>query len=703
MMIRYRSLFTIVVFFLLPITGFAETSTDQDTQIPEVEIIGKKLKETVLLHEQNQISLSAEEVINMPGTGDDPLRALDNLPGISQAGDGVYMHGSSTTDNKLLIDNLSVPYLYHFGDMLSLVNKDVLAGYDVYPSGFDAVFGNRLGGVIDIQLRDPVADGDIDQRFHLGTFDTSYFIEGGITDRDSAYFSLRRSHLDLLLSGSSMDDVDFIQFPKFIDAVARWKHELDNGEINSTFIASTDELLFDLKEAAVDDDKSAIGRLQAKQSFYTLGTQYSSEINKAFYHETGLKYLSSSSELKLGTQQAGDPDPGQPYNFDFSVNETRFVPALFWIINDTDEAQFTLDRIRGFARLTGYISAPPDERDDPGDNLTKAEKFKLDENLKYDATGFSGSYHKQWNEQLSTTLSIRYETFSLYDNSITAPLSPRFSLSHLLNEELKLTASYGIYYQVPQGFELIESLGNPELEYQQAEHRTLGMHVQLNEDWSAQFSIYQKPMQDLVVETENELHYNNNGSGEARGFDLFIKRNPLDRKLDWLSYTFAESDRVNHNTGLTRPFDGDQTHTLIWVHQQPFSDDWSAWQWGFKLKAHSGKPFTRVIDREALSLDSGTDCEGDGGVDNCYWSPLYESQNKSRLPVHFSIDLSMNKTVVNHQRHYDIKLELLNASALIYENIGDYEYGDDYEYIENPKKVSSGFGFLPAASFTLYF
>lgn len=687
----------------LPLQGYAQTSQDTLNDLPVVEVTGRKITDSVMQHEQNQFSLDAQEIINMPGTGDDPLRALDNLPGINQAGDGVYMHGSSTTDNKLLVDHLTVPYLYHYGDTLSLINKDFLSGFDVYPSGFNAAFGNRLGGVIDIKLRDPVRDGDTHQRFHLGTFDASYFVEGEMSDTDSGYFSLRRSHLDLLLSGSSFDDVDIIQFPKFVDSVGRWRHTLDNGEINTTLIASNDKLIFDLGEDAVDDDKAAAGRLAANQSFISVGSSYAADINPTLYQQTTLQYFTSRSELEIGQQQVTDPEPGKPYNFDFEMSELELNPVLFWSLNKSDELQLGGEVIEGSAKLTGYIGAPPDERDDPSKNLTKSQKFELNENLNYSATAFFSSYQKQWSEPLSTTFSLRFETFRLYDRVVRAPVSPRLSVSREINEQLKLTASYGIYYQAPQGYEMSESLGNPDLEYQRAEHRTIGLHSQLNADWSAQFSLYHKPMTDLVVETDDGSNYNNNGSGEAHGFDLYIKRKPESGRLDWISYTYAESERINRNTGLHRPFDGDQTHTLVWVHQQPFTGDWSAWHWGFKLKAHSGKPYTRVLDREALSLDPDIICDTDGSAPGCYWSPVYEEQNNSRLPAYFNIDLSMHKQVEKRQRKYDLKLEIINASALFYKNIGDYEYGNDYEHIDKPKKVSDSFGFLPAASFTLYF
>ncbi len=702
-MLQFKKLFLSICILTISTQGIAETVDDEQTDVPEVEVIGRTIKDSVMQNEQNQFSLSAEEVINMPGTGDDPLSALDNIPGINQAGAGVYMHGSSTTDNRLLIDNLTVPYLYHYGDSLSLVSKDILSGFDVYPSGFNASYGNRLGGVIDVELRDPLKDGRTHHRLHVGTFDASYFIEGEMGDNDSGYFSIRRSHLDLLLSGTSFEDVDLIQFPRFVDSVGRWRHELENGEINTTLIASTDELIFDLGDKAVEDDKAAIGRLEAKQSFISFGSQYSAEINESLFQATTLKYINSRSELKIGQQQATDPNPGEPYNFDFELKEIGLNPVLFWYLNNTDEVKIGAELTNGKAELTGYISAPPDERDNPSDNLTNSEKFELNENIDYSGSALFLSYEKHWNNYFSSTFSIRHESIKLYDKDIIAPLSPRLSISHEVTDDLKITASYGIYYQSPQGFELSESLGNPDLEYQRAEHRTVGFHSQLNENWSMQFSVYQKPMTDLVADTEDGSNYNNNGTGEARGFDLYIKRVPEIGRLDWISYTYAESDRINHNNGLSRPFDGDQTHTLVWVHQQPFSGMWSDWQWGFKFKTHTGQPYTRVIDREALTLDPDTICDNDGGAENCYWSPIYEKQNNSRLPAYFNIDLSMNKSVENNRRKYDIKLELINASALIYENIGDYDYGDDYEFIDDPKKVSSSFGFLPAASFTYYF
>lgn len=671
--------------------------------IPVIEIIGQPGEPSLLDFGGNQIPLTLQQIVSLPGSGDDPLNALDNLPGINRSGDGVTMHGSSTTDNKIQVDQLSVPFLYHFGNALSLVNKDILASYDVYPSGFGALFGNRLGGVIDIRLRDPIDDGETHQRLHLGTFDASYFIEDSLTERDSAYLSIRRSHLDLLLSGGSAQDVAFIQFPRFVDAVARWRHRLDNGEVNTTFIASTDDLIFELGEQAVDADKAAIGRFETSRSFVTLGSQYRSSLSDRLSQKTTLKWLRADNELKIGQQQAGDPNPGEPYHFDYSVNEAELNPVISWVPNRYHEIQLGLEAIQGRATLSGYISAPPNERDDPGDTLTSATKYTLNENLDYSANGLSVSYDRVWSTRLSSTLGLRAEDFRLYDRQITAPVSPRLSLSYRVNNDLKLTASYGIYYQAPQGFEMLESLGNPQLDYQQAEHRTLGLHYQLNPGWSALMTVYHKPMQDLVVETDDALRYNNNGSGEARGFDLFIKRAASQRRVDWLSYTYAQSDRVNHNSGLSRPFDGDQAHTLIWVHQQPFRDNWSAWQWGFKLKLHSGQPYTRVIAREAAALDSATDCGGDGSAPGCYWSPVYEAQNSSRLPGYFNIDLSMNKTVKNSRRHYDLKLELMNASELLYQNISDYDYGDEYQNIDNPKKVSASFGLLPAASFTLYF
>lgn len=678
-------------------------SSAQEVELQSIEIIGRQPKASVLQQQPNQIQLSAEEVKDLPGTADDPLRALDNLPGVSQASGGVYLRGSSTTDNQLLVDDLPVPYLYHFGDTLSLINKEMLSGYDVYPSNFAAPFQNRIGGVIDVQLRAPRQLDKPDQRAHIGTYDAGYFVEGELGERDSGYFSARRSHIDLLLSGVKQDDITFVQFPKFLDSLARWRHDLDNGEITTTFIATEDKLEVDLGPAAVDADKAALGRLSSSQSFYTLGSQYRSDLNDDWSQQSTLSYTSAHSDLKVGTQQAGDPNPGQPYFFDLNSTELSLTPRFYWFADDATEWQFGGELGHGSVAVSGYISSPPDERDGPEQTLTDAQKFSIDERVSFDYIGFYVQQFHQWNDKLSSELGLRAETFDLYGQDYTAPLSPRATLNYQYNPKLKLNLSYGIYYQSPQGFELTRSLGNPNLDYQRAAHQAVGFQYQLNRDWSAQFAVYRKPMTQLVSETTTAERYNNNGSGAAKGFDLFIKRRPSAQRQDWIGYTWADSTRTNHNTGLTRPFDGDQRHTINWVHQEPMTGGWSAWKWGWKVKAHSGAPFTPVTAREAKSLDPKVNCNGSGDTPDCYWSPIYAPQNSDRLPAYFSVDLGMSKRVKTASKNMELKFELLNASELLYQNIGGYDYGDDYENINNPKKISSGFGLLPAASATFYF
>jgi len=680
-----------------------QLSAQQTIELGTVAIQGRSPTASVLQSEPNQIELSAQEVNDLPGTADDPLRAIDNLPGANQASGGVYLRGSSTNDNTLLIDELSVPYLYHFGDTLSLINKEILSGFDVYPSSFAARYPNRLGGVIDVQLRDPRALAVSEQRVHIGTYDAGYFVEGALSDKDSAYFSIRRSHIDLLLSGSSADDITFVQFPKFIDSVSRWQRKLDNGEITTTLIASDDDLEIDLGSDAVNEDKAAIGRLSSSQGFVTLGSQYRSDLNDDWSQDTTISLSRSHNDLKIGQQQATDPNPGQPYFFDLSATERLLKSNLYGFVNDNEEWQFGAEAGEGKVNVKGYISSPPDERDGPADTLTESDKFQLDESIRFHSWALYAHQYRQWRAGWSTEVGVRAESFRLYGQDYNAPLSPRVTVNYEWRPGLKFNASYGVYYQSPQGFELSRSLGNPQLDYQRAEHQTLGLQYQWNSDWSAQLAWYRKPMSHLVVETETAERYNNNGIGEARGIDVFIKRRPEGNRQDWLGYTYADSTRTNNNTGLSRPFDGDQQQTLKWVHQRPMSASWSAWKWGWKLKMHSGAPFTPVVGREAKSLQPGVDCLADGDAANCYWSPIYADQNSDRLPAYFSVDLAMSKRVQQGNQNHEYKLELLNASELFYSNVGGYDYGDDFEHIDKPKKISSSFGVLPAASATFYF
>ncbi|HEY0868980.1 MAG TPA: TonB family protein, partial [Acidothermaceae bacterium] len=127
-------------------------------------------------------SLSGEELVRMAGTRGDPLRAIEYMPGVGRSPQAelIIIRGSSPADSEVQFEGAPVYRLYHFGGLTSFVQPRLLAKIDLYPGNFSARFGRKMGGIIDVGVRDPRTDG-----FHglvdVNVVDSSFLFEGPLT------------------------------------------------------------------------------------------------------------------------------------------------------------------------------------------------------------------------------------------------------------------------------------------------------------------------------------------------------------------------------------------------------------------------------------------------------------------------------------------------------------------------------------------
>ena len=114
----------------------------------------------------------------MAGTRGDALKAVEYMPGVARGSDGLRHHprlGTRAT-REVQFEGAPVYRLYHFGDLTSFVNSRMLERIDLYPGNFSARYGRKLGGIIDVGIRDPKTD-----RFHgmvdINVVDSQMLIE----------------------------------------------------------------------------------------------------------------------------------------------------------------------------------------------------------------------------------------------------------------------------------------------------------------------------------------------------------------------------------------------------------------------------------------------------------------------------------------------------------------------------------------------
>jgi hypothetical protein len=113
--------------------------------------------------ESSKSTLDADNLQNLPGIGDDPLRAAGRLPGMATTGLSARTHvrGGNIDETLIRLDGLRLYNPYHFASfqgVFSTVDPRTVSAIDIYSGAFPAVFGDRTSGVTDIASMAAPAD-----------------------------------------------------------------------------------------------------------------------------------------------------------------------------------------------------------------------------------------------------------------------------------------------------------------------------------------------------------------------------------------------------------------------------------------------------------------------------------------------------------------------------------------------------------------
>jgi len=209
----------------------------------ESHVRAKRQGEEVTRH-----TLVKDELTTVPGTFGDPLRVIQNLPGVARIPYGLgqlVVRGSAPQDSSVFIDGQRVPILFHFLGGPSVLTFNLIDKIDFYPGGFGVHYGRATAGILDVSTRtDPVTQvhGNAD----INLLDSSAYIEGPLGDGTSGGVAARRSYIDLLLPfviPQNMGSTTVIATPVYWDYQARVSRDLGSaGRVGLSAFGSDDTL-----------------------------------------------------------------------------------------------------------------------------------------------------------------------------------------------------------------------------------------------------------------------------------------------------------------------------------------------------------------------------------------------------------------------------------------------------------------------------
>jgi hypothetical protein len=637
-----------------------------DTQT--IEVKGVRLREKA-----GQQNLSREELLRMPGSAGDPMKAVQALPGVAVGDDGSSepaVRGARPSDNAYVVDFLPVGYLFHVGGFASVFNPDLIKRFDMFSAAWSPDYPNVVGAVFDLSLRSPRSD-QLGGKVDISLLGANALVEGPIGEDKSFFLAARRSYFDVF--AKTIEDKEeglTVTIPVYSDAQGRFIYNINSkNRLRLDFSAATDRISFTAKPDAkiVQRDPVLVGNSTSKEQYTSVAAVYDVDLGDKTSVTTALGNMNVRQFSRLG--QAGTVDA--KVNITYLKGELAFSPLSDHnIVLGGQVQQRKIDLGLDFLlpRCTEF---------DPNCDITSAPRLVTDQKSTQNLADISIS--DRWQFLPGWVLSPGLK--ASYDGQLKETIAePRLGLEWNAAHSTVVSAGVGKHNQLPAIDQALQRIGNPKLKHLDSTHSVLGLQQKFDGRWSLRTEVYHKDFKNYAV-ADPVLNYRNGASGKANGLEFLIKRDALkadadrngflDRLSGFASISLSKSYRTVDSTGESFPFDFDQPVIANFVGSYKLTDRWS---FGAKWSYHTGQPYTPIVSTGTFP---------DGRV-----KPIYGPINSQRVPDYHKLDLRADaKWTPNFTSYF----ELINAYNR--KNVAGYSYNADYSKRETVYQLPVLFSF----------
>lgn len=161
------------------------------------------------------VTLTRNEVRQIPGTFGDPFRAVEIMPGVTPIVTGLpffFIRGAPPGNVGYFLDGVRVPLLFHVGAGPSVIHPGLINHVDLYPGGYPARFGRFSGGIVSGETNAPrnelTGEGNL-RLFDVGALVETPFANGRGNVVLGGRYSYTAALLTLITSDTTLDYWDY--------------------------------------------------------------------------------------------------------------------------------------------------------------------------------------------------------------------------------------------------------------------------------------------------------------------------------------------------------------------------------------------------------------------------------------------------------------------------------------------------------------
>ncbi|MBS2025418.1 MAG: TonB family protein [Deltaproteobacteria bacterium] len=551
-------------------------------------------------------SLSQEELRNVPGSLNDPIRAIQNLPGLARApflSGALLVRGSPAADTGIYLDGDKIPLLYHFLGGPSVINEQMIDRIDFYPGGTSAYYGRNLTGAIDVGTRPGEGKG-----FHgeasIDLIQSVGFVEFPISDDWRVAIAARRSYIDfflpLFLPNDPKTGVTTVT-PVYWDYQARVDHKLANGDsLNLIFFGSDDKLALVQSGPKQPQDISVDSHIAFHRAHGTWKHSFGPDLSFTITPAVGTA-LTSFDSSGTGVGANGGSQSGQLSDIALGLRS-----ELRWEYSKSLMLRAGVDTLYDRFKVSADILTPA-AIETVGANVPVSTHLERVQPFNQFGEYVEAELHLG---ALQLTPGLRMDQIHWRENTRPS-FDPRIWGRYELTPQDALKAYVGLYHQPPTALQIDQQLGNPALDLERTVQFGLGYDKKFSDVWSAGVELFYNRKSNLVqsasaIAQPDGTIYNprllNTGIGRAYGAEFLLRREITSTLYGWIAYTISRSEILRKPGEQWRLFTYDQPHILtVVIGWRPSV----GWELSTRYRFTSGNPTAPVIG-SVFDADTGT-------------------------------------------------------------------------------------------------
>ncbi len=490
----------------------------------------------------SSFTLEGDERKNLASVlADDPLRAVQGLPGVTSNNDfssEFSFRGASFDRIGLYLDNVLLHAPVHTTDgqadngSLTIFNGDLTEDMTLYQGAWPVRYSNRTAGILAVRSREGSRE-KIQGQVSASASNTGIVMEGPWNSgkRGSWLVSFRKSYLQYILNRIDFGDQAPIAFG-FTDGQVRLSYDLSsNHTLSLTYLDGTSNV--DRTRFREELGPNTLMASAFRFTFLNAGSRYAPSARLIVTN-----YLSWTRERGNTSNRDDSPLSSQSYQE--------------WTWHGDGSFMWNMQSTLNFGGEFRHV-----RQDDTEHQLVYTPSLVSALDVAQGSGDFAGAYAQQSFDFARGhghfTAGLRQDDNSVNHVDVTSPYA-NLSLQPL--KETRLDLSWGQYSQAPELSQSFSTFAAGALLPERATHYEAAIEQRLNERTRLKLELYDRQDRDLlarpalfprltaggsVVPAAPDARWSNSERGYSRGLQVFVQRRTANGFTGWISYAYGKT------------------------------------------------------------------------------------------------------------------------------------------------------------------